>query len=138
MHTSPDHFDYREVIRKTWGDPKHLGSVNSSVVFVVGRSKDLRTELKLKQEWEKFGDILQTDYDDTYQTLVLKALSWMQWISDECRQVPFILKTDDDICINIFQVAKYLELPERKSDSNLYHCLLWSRMQIIRDPKSKW
>ena len=80
---------------------------------------------------------------DSYHNLLFKALSWMHWITSNCAQVPWIVKTDDDILVDIFGLQKYLEeqsqlLLEQEKTVPTYHCLLWRRMLIMRDEKSKW
>ena len=60
VHTSPSHWKYRDTIRKTWGHPNLLEELNASVVFLVGRSHDVRLEYSLQKESELYGDIVQS------------------------------------------------------------------------------
>lgn len=60
VHTSPDHFEFRQVIRQTWGSAEVLGPMGAFVIFILGRSNDLRVEQRIREEWKTFGDILQT------------------------------------------------------------------------------
>ena len=81
-----------------------------------------------------------SDYLDSYKALVFKAVAWMTWVAKNCPNVDFVVKTDDDIIINMFPLAQYLnEAPEMKT-MNKFQCLLWSEkgMKIERNPDSKW
>lgn len=80
------------------------------------------------------------DYIDSYKGLVYKAMAWMNWVVKKCMDVDFIVKTDDDILINLFPLAKYLKENEALKKEAKYHCLFWSEngMVIDRNPDSKW
>ena len=60
VHTSANHGAFRDTIRKTWGHPGVLEELKASVVFFVGRTHDMRVEHSLKEESDKFGDIVQS------------------------------------------------------------------------------
>ena len=57
-------FDRRAAIRKTWGSVKILDDVMFQVVFVVGKTDDIKTMKKIDDEHEKHGDLLQYNYKD--------------------------------------------------------------------------
>ena len=59
VHTSPNHQEFRNIIRDTWGDQDIMRSLDASVIFFVGRSDDVKAEYRIKQESEQFGDIVQ-------------------------------------------------------------------------------
>ena len=62
----------------------------------------------------------------------------MHWVTQKCPNVNWIVKTDDDIVINVYEVDKYIKENHDMKDLAKYHCLVWTRMKILRDPSSKW
>jgi len=61
VHTAPDHYKRRVVIRQTWGDPSYY-DVAVRVVFVMGRTAgDDQTSVQKALEFEaaQYGDIVQ-------------------------------------------------------------------------------
>lgn len=72
----------------------------------------------------------------------LLGIMALHWISRHCRRVPYILKTDDDMLVNMFVVVNHLYTltyvyPQEAWRSTIA-CLLWTRMRVTRDPSSKW
>uniref|UniRef100_A0A914XJ01 Hexosyltransferase n=1 Tax=Plectus sambesii TaxID=2011161 RepID=A0A914XJ01_9BILA len=65
---------------------------------------------------------------------------WLKFVSEHCTQAEYILKTDDDVFVNIFAVVDFLNritqqnVRPRKS----IMCFVWKGMDVIRDPKDKW
>ena len=59
VHTGVDHFEYRAVIRETWGSASVLEGINARLLFVVGKSQDPAVERALKWEAEYHMDILK-------------------------------------------------------------------------------
>ena len=66
IHSAPENLKYRTAIRKTWG--KELKRV-----FVLGQSS--KYDDQIKEEYEKFGDILQFNFVDAYRNMTYKHLS---------------------------------------------------------------
>ena len=64
VHTAPDHYKRRVVIRQTWGDPSYY-DVGIRVVFVMGRTAaanggaDRDVQRALQFEAAQYGDIVQ-------------------------------------------------------------------------------
>lgn len=72
----------------------------------MGRSPDPVVEAEINEENALYGDIIQTDYLDTYKNLTLKAISWMSWVDSYCPKVETIVKSDDDMVIDVFKLIK--------------------------------
>ena len=66
----------------------------------------------------------------------------LDWISRHCQHVPYILKTDDDMLINMFSVLNHLFTLTHVYPTEAWHstiaCLIWKHMRVSRDPSSKW
>ncbi|CAH2056946.1 unnamed protein product, partial [Iphiclides podalirius] len=91
----PQHFQHREMIRKSWAkyQPTYfvIGTHKSSVEIILGGNY---------MEAKQYNDIILFDFHDHYQNLTLKTALMLQWASSRCPQVRFLLKTDDDVLVN--------------------------------------
>ena len=53
----------------------------------------------------KHGDIIiQGDFIDTYHNLSYKASMGNFWVSEFCEQAGFVVKTDDDWFVDLYEV----------------------------------
>ena len=64
---------------------------------------------KIVAESEEYGDIIQADFIDSYHNLSFKGLSQLQWVKNFCNNTRYLVKTDDDLYIDIFQMRKVLK-----------------------------
>ncbi|KAK4004437.1 hypothetical protein OUZ56_006170 [Daphnia magna] len=104
----------REKIRKTWKNHvsvvvgKGLLSV-ACFVFVLGRSSDSLLQSKIRWESTLHRDILQLDILDFYRNLPFKMAGLLNWMNINCPKISFLLKVDDDVYVNVHNVAKMVE-----------------------------
>ena len=142
IHTAPDHYKRRAAIRETWGNPNNLKELNIKLVFLLGRSNDAAMNDAMTLESDMHGDIVQEDFIDAYRNLTYKAIMGLKWVTFHCPTPKFVLKVDDDIFVNIFNVIKHLETLDKdnhdETNKGLLLCLVWYRMKVVREPKSKW
>ena len=59
-----------------------IESDSCQLVFIVGRPKRYAIQVKIKEEQESFGDILQEDFEDSYNNLTLKSLFSLKFFRD--------------------------------------------------------
>ena len=93
----------------------------------------LAVESRLRAESAVHGDLVQTDYLDTYKNLTYKAVSWMKWVDEHCSHVENLVKTDDDIAVDVFRLDKYLAKMRKAHDMSRYrkfHCYKWRYGQV--------
>ena len=95
-------------------------------------------QAKIVAESEEYGDIIQADFIDSYHNLSFKGLSQLQWLKNFCNNTRYLVKTDDDLYLDIFQLRKVLKslLPgERFIVGNLH-----PQTHILRSVsgKGKW
>ncbi|ESP01954.1 hypothetical protein LOTGIDRAFT_111417 [Lottia gigantea] len=115
VHSAPDNLHRRLAIRGTWGSSDNLKKYKVKIVFVSGMSNNFTIADKLNMENKRYGDILQANFHDTYKNLTMKAKSAITWISKYCKNVTYVLKTDDDTFVHLERLQKYIVTLETKS-----------------------
>jgi len=78
---------------------------------------------------------------DTYRNLSYKSMFGYLWASTFCKQADFVIKTDDDMFIDLFQVyhitRPYLTSEEYRR-SSFFLCPRWAGAKPQRDPNDKY
>ena len=113
-------FDYRS----TWGNPE-IPDTNTRLVFLLGTvlvsnvylcffiyllqlhtgaTSDKKLQQSIADENKKYGDIIQGDFVDSYHNLSYKAIMGNLWAAEFCEQAEFVVKTDDDMFIDLYEV----------------------------------
>ncbi|XP_052238502.1 lactosylceramide 1,3-N-acetyl-beta-D-glucosaminyltransferase A-like isoform X2 [Dreissena polymorpha] len=140
VHTAPDHFEMRLAIRRTWANDTYYRQYGvSRVLFLLGRVEDATLQEKIEAEFKDYRDMLQGDFRDAYRNLTHKGVMGYRWITERCRNAKFILKTDDDIVVNMFQLFNHV-LPNFHNKTKQIFCnhIYANTMPIIREKTSKW
>jgi len=84
------------------------------IVFIVGRQKDEamlgnETLNRIHIESEKYNDIIQENFVDSYNNLTLKSVMALKHISRSCfNTAAYFLKCDDDTFVNIPNLLNFL------------------------------
>ncbi|XP_067660437.1 beta-1,3-galactosyltransferase 5-like [Haliotis asinina] len=96
----------RNVIRSTWASVSRNNTGNVRYVFLLG--KDPRHELmeNVKLEALYYKDILMEDFRDSYSNLTYKTIMGLKWASSFCDNAKFVMKTDDDMWVNVPQILR--------------------------------
>lgn len=141
VHSSPENLKNRMSIRDTWGSRSLFP--NMVLLFMTGRSERERMNELLILESSIYHDIVQDDFIDTYHNLTYKSMMAMKWIDKYCRDIKFILKADDDMLVNTFNLIRHISSLDNNTRNNesmngALWCYLNSKMSVIRQPKSKW
>ena len=58
-------------------------------------------------------------FQDTYQNLTIKTVMGLKWMSIFCPKAKYVLKTDDDIFVNIPLLIKALEKETKDFSSHI-------------------
>ena len=105
------HFERRAWIRNSWGSTGTWTNVKKwKVIFNVGAVK-IDTAIvsqQLKQESQKFKDLLILDVPEDFHKLSEKVMVGLKWVYEKSK-FKFVLKTDDDIFIQVDRLVKVLE-----------------------------
>ncbi|KHJ91559.1 N-acetyllactosaminide 3-alpha-galactosyltransferase [Oesophagostomum dentatum] len=123
----------RNIWRRLYGSSRNKQKFGYTTIFSTGTSSESDLTNQLITEAEKYGDILQADFDDSYRTLTLKMMSAIRYISIAAREVKAVLKVDDDISWRIRNVTEYIN-SEVNAKSATFHCY---RHESGRSPPRK-
>ena len=96
-------FDRREAIRRSYGKrdtwPVIAGGGKMVTVFMLGSTSDAGLQDKIDIESNKYGDIVQESFIDSYLNLTRKTIMGLKWVKSHCRHAEFAMKIDDDTSI---------------------------------------
>uniref|UniRef100_H2TP59 Hexosyltransferase n=1 Tax=Takifugu rubripes TaxID=31033 RepID=H2TP59_TAKRU len=107
---APAQEEAREVVRRTWG----ASGEDCLTLFFIGVSNRGRPQ-RLLEENRAHGDIIQMDFQDSYQNLTIKTMMMMNWLSVYCSHASYAMKVDADIFVNVFRLVKHLRSSPRHS-----------------------
>ncbi|EEC14416.1 beta-1,3-galactosyltransferase 5 isoform X2 [Ixodes scapularis] len=142
VHSAPTHWDKRRAIRETWGNASVLRAATTermALVFMVGRADDSQTQEALVREGSLHGDLVMGNFVDSYRNLTYKHVMGLKWVTYFCRNARYVLKTDDDVFMDLFQLTSYLrDALGALAPPNLMMCVLIRRPYVKRSQRSKW
>ncbi|KAM3867226.1 beta-1,3-galactosyltransferase 2-like [Diretmus argenteus] len=136
---APQNRDARDAIRRTWGkDTTMLGHVVDRY-FLLGRTREAHgtepLQEKVLQESQQHHDLVQSDFQDSYQNLTIKTMVMLEWLVSRCPGASYAMKIDSDMFLNVHNLVEMLlEAPRR-----VYMTGMVARSgPVLRDPNSKW
>ena len=117
VNSGVSNIERRNAIRETWGSmatgketfwPKdHLPLPPIRLLFIVGQNNKMVNE-KIQIEAEKYQDIVQGDFQDTYKNLTLKSMLGLKYLKLNCLGIRYALKCDDDTFLNLPYFVHFL------------------------------
>lgn len=126
----------RTAIRNTWGQFIKDSQYSARLVFFLGMPEDSRSiQMDVLDESGLYRDIIQEDFIDSYRNLSVKSVGMLKWASTFCSSAKYILKSDDDMFINIPNLVSRLK-NEMLPRVVLGHTFVGARP--IQDRRSKW
>lgn len=132
--SAPTHREQRLSIRQSWG---HYGIRRDiSIGFILGRTQDQRIEDQLSAENYMYSDLIRGNFMDSYKNLTLKTVSLLEWTSANCPNATYLLKTDDDMFINVPKLLQFIET--HLSHKRSIFGRLAKKWKPIRNKKSKY
>lgn len=95
---------------------------------------------EILEENREFQDILMGDFTENYKHLTYKHLMGLEWAATFCQNAKFVVKMDDDVLVDYFQLYELLKgetgsVTDR--DSFIFGKTL-TNQQVERDSSSKW
>lgn len=132
--SAPTHLEARMAIRQTWG---HFGQRSDiSILFMLGATMDSKVETILRKEQKTYNDVIRGKFLDSYSNLTLKTISTLEWVDSYCSKVKFLLKTDDDMFINVPRLQAFTI--KHAKEKNVIFGRLAKKWKPIRNKKSKY
>ena len=113
VKSAMDHFEHRNVIRKTWGYEKRFSDVTIKTVFLLGSTLDKNDKLmkQVNDESKEFGDIVQGDFIDSYYNNTIKTMMGLRWAAEICPHARFYAFFDDDYYVSTRNMLRFLRNP---------------------------
>lgn len=113
VSTAPENLNQRNAIRASWGGQREARGLRVQTLFLLGEPAGRHPtwgshENDLERESVARGDILQAAFQDSYRNLTLKTLSGLSWADKHCPRARYILKTDDDVFVNVPELVSEL------------------------------
>lgn len=128
-------FKQREAIRKTWGN-KESSDAKTRLLFFTGTSLSNETfQQTFKDEQGQLQDIVKVNITESYDNLTKKSIALLKWAHLNCPSVRYVLKSDDDMFINIQNLVNVLRKTKPK---NAILGVKNSHSVPFRDKGSKW
>lgn len=124
----------RTAIRRAYPN-EMLKSLGIRRVFLLGIPKEENMWKYIFKESQIYNDLLQGSFLEDYRNLTLKHLMGLRWASRNCKAT-FLIKTDDDIVLNMFEVLRFLH--KKTVNKNAISGYVLRQMKPVRTLNSKW
>ncbi|XP_048350478.1 beta-1,3-galactosyltransferase 5 isoform X2 [Sphaerodactylus townsendi] len=134
--SADSHSDTRMAIRDTWGKEKLIDNKRVMTFFLLGITLNHDNQVAVAAESQKYKDIIQKDFIDSYYNLTLKTMMGIEWVYKFCPQSSFVMKTDSDMFVNPYYLMELLLKKNRTT--RFFTGFLKLNDQPIRQISSKW
>ncbi|KAJ8037215.1 Beta-1,3-galactosyltransferase 1 [Holothuria leucospilota] len=135
MISSSENFEQRIRQRKSCLSIQNVSGKRVKSVFLLGNPGNKTIKDLIYKESAKYHDILMENFYDSYRNLTLKTIMGLKWASIYCPAAAYVMKTDDDVFINLTSAATYFEEIPSKSVMSGF---LWPNSKPYRVRTSKW
>lgn len=135
--TAHEHTAARHVLRSTWLTHARNNTSNIRYVFLLGEINDQTQRENILKENEIYHDIIKQDFIDSYKNLTYKTIIGFKWVTAHCAHARHVMKTDDDIFVNVPNLLKtFRQLGPKMDRKVIGSCAKYAKP--IRNPNSKW
>ena len=138
VHTAIDNRETRDAIRQSWGSKANLRKYNASLYFLIGQPKtpSEATAQSIKSEQDMYGgDLLQFDFIDTYMNLTLKTVASLYWLQNNCPNVKYVIKQDDDAFVKLDKLMEHLRQFENLGYNSYIAGQYFEKFLVQRNPR---
>ncbi|XP_038047185.1 beta-1,3-galactosyltransferase 1-like [Patiria miniata] len=98
----------RQQIRRTWGGTQTVSGRLTSTLFLLGLNRDPELNRSVREESERYNDIVQENFLDAYQNLTIKNIMGMKWVATYCPNATYVASADADVMLNTFNLVRRL------------------------------
>lgn len=85
--------------------------LNSQAMIGLNKAEQAVQRI-LGREYNRYGDLIQCKSRDTYTNLTLKSIAALEWTRQYCSSARYLLKTDDDMFIDIQRLLRFIDKVE--------------------------
>lgn len=129
------HVELRSASRRSY-PASLLRELGIRRVFLLARSKKNEiSQNAVLHENSRYNDLVQGDFMEDYRNLTYKHVMGLKWAVHSCGQFQYIMKMDDDIVINLYELLSFLK--SYKEEVNLLGYVM-THMEVIRRDANKW
>ncbi|XP_060517522.1 beta-1,3-galactosyltransferase brn [Cylas formicarius] len=113
IKSSPQHFERRMAIRSTWGFQRRFSDVEMRTVFFVGIKSEAKLQKSINEESQRYRDIVQANFTDTYFNNTYKTMSALYWVAQYCSNSKFYVIVDDDFYVSVKNILRFIKFPSQ-------------------------
>jgi beta-1,3-galactosyltransferase 1 len=136
--TSHKNTKARAALRATWLSFTRKNTDNIRYAFLLGEHTESRYNELVLKESNIYHDIIQEDFVDSYMNLTYKTIMGFKWAATRCTHARYVMKTDDDMFVNLPNVLRIINGPLREILQSAVAGSCTQRAKPIRQIKSKW
>ena len=142
VHNAAMYTERRRLIRETYGTVDKLSDSPVMVMFMLGKVDDVSLQAIVDQESAMYKDIVQGSFTETYHNLAYKHVMSLKWSIQlqTCVKVKAVIKVDDDVFINMYQLDRFMRDTYVKDSSRgkYLYCNIFPNAHPYRIKSSKW
>lgn len=137
-------FEQRLAIRETWGSQHLFYGRIVRLAFVIGTPtvNKNETQSKVDKEFKKYGDIVQGNFDESFQNLTLKVVLGLKWVTEFCSDAAYLYKGEDDMFVAWSRVLRLLLQKSDSRESSVMKRFFFGSVLTgsprVNDPQSKY
>ena len=126
--------EVRSAIRRAYPS-SDLEKIGVSRVFLLATLPPFHevTQNALIDENKRFSDLVQGNFVESYRNLTYKHIMGLKWAMSYCKNVEYIIKSDDDILVDLYSLV---DITEKKKFELMGYVL--TDMRPIRIKANKW
>ncbi|XP_054726941.1 beta-1,3-galactosyltransferase 5 [Anastrepha obliqua] len=120
-----------------------MGMQRVFLLAALPHTEKFITQKQLLDEQQRFGDLLQGNFQEAYRNLSYKHVMGLRWAATDCSSAKFIIKIDDDIVYDVFHFRRYLESlevqqPNLIASSTYLAGYVLNARAPVRNTANKW
>ncbi|XP_063387166.1 beta-1,3-galactosyltransferase 2-like [Cydia fagiglandana] len=96
------------------------------------------TQSLIEEENQKFHDILQGAFTESYRNLTIKHLMGLQWVTTKCPDASYILKVDDDTVFRFEKIFDYLLKTADDEEEDFIMGYMLNNTEPKRNNTNRW
>jgi hypothetical protein len=126
VNSAPGNFERRKIIRQTWKNHLKAPHIEADLIgiagfaFVLALTDNNVTQNQIEQEANTHKDIIQIGISDFYRNLSLKVAGLFYWLYKYCAKVEFVVKVDDDVYVNVRNLARFVQTYRHQSNRSMF------------------